>query len=66
MDFIYKIAHIYLNHLEQVNEQLSREPRDFPKLVINPEKKSIFDIELSDLTMEGYNPHPTIKAPVAV
>lgn len=59
-------AHIYLNHLDQVNEQLSREPRDLPKLVINPEKKSIFDIELSDLTMEGYNPHPTIKAPVAV
>ncbi|HWL24031.1 MAG TPA: thymidylate synthase [Ureibacillus sp.] len=59
-------AHIYLNHLDQVNEQLSREPRDFPHLVINPEKKSIFDIELSDLTMEGYNPHPTIKAPVAV
>ncbi|SOC37454.1 thymidylate synthase [Ureibacillus acetophenoni] len=59
-------AHIYLNHLDQVNEQLSREPRNLPKLVINPEKKSIFDIELSDLTMEGYNPHPTIKAPVAV
>ena len=59
-------AHIYLNHLDQVNEQLSREPRDFPNLIINPEKKSIFDIELSDLTMEGYNPHPTIKAPVAV
>ncbi|CAM5180378.1 Thymidylate synthase OS=Ureibacillus acetophenoni OX=614649 GN=thyA PE=3 SV=1 [Ureibacillus acetophenoni] len=67
-DFVHSFgdAHIYLNHLEQVNEQLSREPRDFPKLVINPEKKSIFDIELSDLTMEGYNPHPTIKAPVAV
>ena len=67
-EFVHSLgdAHIYLNHLEQVNEQLSREPRDFPKLVINPEKKSIFDIELSDLTMEGYNPHPTIKAPVAV
>lgn len=59
-------AHIYLNHLEQVNEQLSREPRTFPTLKINPEVKSVFDIELNDLTIEGYNPHPTIKAPVAV
>ena len=59
-------AHIYLNHIEQVKEQLSRELRDLPTLKINPEKKSIFDIEMEDLTIEGYNPHPPIKAPIAV
>ena len=59
-------AHIYLNHIEQVKEQLSRELRDLPTLKINPEKKSIFDIEMEDLTIEGYNPHPAIKAPIAV
>jgi len=67
-EFVHSIAdaHIYSNHLEQVKEQLSREPRPFPILKINPEKTSIFDIELDDLTIEGYNPHPSIKAPVAV
>ena len=59
-------AHIYLNHIDQVKEQLSREPKDLPTLKINPEKKSIFDIEMEDLTIEGYNPHPAIKAPIAV
>lgn len=59
-------AHIYLNHIEQVKEQLSRELRDLPILKINPEKKSIFDIEMEDLSVEGYNPHPPIKAPIAV
>ena len=59
-------AHIYLNHIEQVKEQLSRELRDLPTLKINLEKKSIFDIEMEDLSVEGYNPHPPIKAPIAV
>ena len=67
-EFIHSMgdAHIYSNHIEQVKEQCSREPRELPKLKINPEKKSIFDIELEDLQMEGYNPHPAIKAPIAV
>lgn len=58
--------HIYSNHFDQVNKQLSREPKKLPKLIINEELKNIFDCELDDLVIEGYNPHPTIKAPVAV
>ncbi|MCY8498652.1 thymidylate synthase [Bacillus atrophaeus] len=67
-EFVYSIsdAHIYLNHIEQVKEQLSRELRALPTLKINPDKQSIFDIEMEDLTIEGYNPHPSIKAPIAV
>jgi len=67
-EFVYSIsdAHIYLNHIEQVKEQLSRELRDLPTLIINPDKPSIFDIELEDLKIDGYNPHPSIKAPIAV
>lgn len=67
-EFVYSIsdAHIYSNHIKQVKEQLSREPRDLPTLVINPEKKSIFEIEMEDLAIKGYNPHPAIKAPIAV
>ncbi|MEK4425828.1 thymidylate synthase [Solibacillus sp. FSL K6-1523] len=67
-EFVHSIgdAHIYSNHVNQVTEQLSRELKDLPTLTINPAKKSIFDIELEDLTIEGYDPHPTIKAPIAV
>lgn len=67
-EFIHSFGdtHIYLNHLEQVNEQLSREAKELPTLRINENKQSIFDMELEDLTLEGYNPHPTIKAPIAV
>lgn len=59
-------AHIYLNHLEQVNTQLSREPRDLPTMNINPERKNIEDFTFDDFTLEGYDPHPPIKAPIAV
>ncbi|CAH1058947.1 thymidylate synthase [Paenibacillus pseudetheri] len=67
-EFVYSIsdAHIYSNHVDQVKEQLSRDLRPLPTLVINSNEKSLFDIELEDLVIEGYNPHPSIKAPIAV
>jgi thymidylate synthase len=67
-DFVHTLgdAHIYSNHLEQIEAQLSREPKALPILRINPDKRSVFQFELSDLLLEGYDPHPAIKAPVAV
>lgn len=59
-------AHLYLNHLEQARLQLSREPRPLPKMLLNPEIKSIFDFKYEDFTLVGYDPHPHIKAEVAV
>ena len=58
-------THLYLNHFEQVDEQLSRTPRALPKMKINPEVKSIFDFKYEDFTLEGYDPYPTIKAPMS-
>jgi len=59
-------AHIYLNHMDQVDEQLSREPRPLPTMVINPDVKNIDDFTYDDFTLENYNPHPPIKAQIAV
>ncbi|MCR2802861.1 thymidylate synthase [Paenibacillus soyae] len=67
-DFVHAFgdAHIYSNHLEQIEIQLSREPRPLPTLTLNPDKRSAFEFELSDLAIANYDPHPAIKAPVAV
>lgn len=67
-DFVHTLgdAHIYLNHTEQVAEQLSRTPGKLPRMVINPEVKSIFDFKYEDFRLEDYNPQPHIKATVSV
>lgn len=67
-DFVHTFgdAHIYSNHFEQVELQLSREPRPYPTMRMNPERKSVFDFVYDDFTLENYDPHPAIKAPVAV
>ena len=59
-------THLYLNHFEQAQLQLSREPRTLPKMHINPDVKDIFSFRAEDFTLEGYDPWPAIKAPVAI
>lgn len=67
-DFVHTLgdAHIYLNHLEQVKLQLTREPRPLPRMILNPEVKNIFDFKYEDFTLIDYNPYPHIKGVVAV
>jgi len=67
-DFVHTFgdAHLYLNHLDQTRLQLSREPGPLPTMLINPEVKDIFGFRYEDFVLEGYEPHPHIKAPVAV
>ena len=67
-DFVHTLgdAHIYLNHLEQVKLQLTRDPRPLPKMTINPEVKDLFSFKYEDFELTDYNPHPHIKGAVAV
>jgi len=67
-DFVHTFgdAHIYNNHFEQVKEQLSRDPRPYPTMKINPDVMDLFAFEYADFTLENYDPWPAIKAPVAI
>jgi thymidylate synthase len=67
-EFIHTLgdAHLYLNHLDQAREQLSRQPRELPLMKLNPTVLNILDFNFTDFTLENYNPHPMIKAPIAV
>lgn len=67
-DFVHTFgdAHLYSNHLEQADLQLARTPRALPEMTLNPAVTSIFDFKIDDFTLTGYDPHPHIKAPVAV
>lgn len=67
-EFVHTLgdAHLYLNHMDQAQEQLRRTPRPLPQMHLNPEIRSLFDFRFEDFELRGYDPHPAIKAPVAV
>ena len=67
-EFIHTIgdAHIYLNHVDQIKEQLKREPRDMPTIKINPDVTDIDQFTIGDFILEGYNPHPRIRGELSV
>jgi thymidylate synthase len=67
-EFVHTLgdAHLYLNHLDQAREQLSRTPKTLPQMKLNPQVKDIFGFQYEDFTLEGYDPYPAIKAPIAV
>jgi len=67
-EFVHTLgdAHIYINHLDAIQEQLAREPKALPKLALKGDWQSVFDVEVADIALEGYDAHPTIKAPIAV
>jgi thymidylate synthase len=67
-EFVHTLgdAHLYVNHLEQAKLQLDREPKPLPRMIINPARTQIDDFQYEDFTLEGYDPHPAIKAPIAV
>lgn len=67
-DFVHTLgdAHLYLNHFDQAQLQLSRDPKPLPQMILNPDRKDLFDFTYDDFELRGYDPHPGIKAPVAV
>jgi thymidylate synthase len=67
-EFVHTLgdAHLYVNHLEQAREQLARAPRPFPRIRLNPAVQELLAFTYEDFTLEGYEPHPAIKAPIAV
>jgi thymidylate synthase len=67
-EFVHTLgdAHLYTNHLEQARLQLTRDPRPLPAMTLNPAVKSMFEFRFGDFTLENYDPHPSIKAPIAV